>query len=83
MYNNIKIKNMNKEFIDKIRCMLDFLEESDTLISEARRNGDMEREEELLAGLSNAERDLKTCVSLLLRDEKEGGVSATDKEKPF
>jgi len=27
---------MNKELIDKIRCMLDFMEKADALVSEAR-----------------------------------------------
>ena len=60
---------MNKELIDKIRCMLDFIEQFDELVGEARRNGDKERENELYAGLSHADHDLRECVSLLLGDE--------------
>mgnify|MGYP006873038051 CR=1 FL=1 len=74
---------MNKELIDKIRCMLDFIEESDAQINEARRNGDVERWEHLLAGLSNAERDIRGCVSLLLGDEQGDTAPATGKEQPF
>ena len=74
---------MNKELIDKIRCMLDFMEEADAQISEARRNGDVERCEHLLAGLSNAERDIRKCVSLLLGDEQDDTAPATGKEPPF
>ena len=40
---------MDKELIDRLRCMLDFMEEYDALVSEARRNGDIDREEHLLA----------------------------------
>ena len=83
MYNNLKFKNMKKELIDKIRCMLDFIEESDALISEARQNGDMEQEEHLLAGLSNAKHDMRKCVSMLLDDEQDDNAPATGKEPPF
>ena len=82
MYNNLKFKNMNKELIDKIRCMLDFIEESDALISEARRNGDTEQEEHLLAGRSNVKHDMRKCVSILLGDEQDNTL-ATRKEPPF
>ena len=74
---------MNKELIDKIRCMLDFMEKADALVSEARRNGDIEREEHLLVGLSNAERDIRKYVTLLLRDEQDDDAPATGKEQPF
>ena len=74
---------MNKELIDKIRCMLDFMEKADALVSEARRNGDVEREEHLLSGLSNAEWDIRECVSLLLGDEQDDTAQATGKEPPF
>ena len=74
---------MNKELIDRLRCILDFMEEYDALVSEERRNGDIEREEHLLAGLSNAERDIKKCISLLLGDEQDDTAPATGKEQPF
>ena len=73
---------MNKELIDKIRCMLDFMEKADALVSEARRNGDIEREEHLLAGLSNAKHDMRKCVSILLGDEQDN-ILATGNEPPF
>ena len=44
MYNNKKIKNMDKELIGKIRCVLDFVEKYDELLDEAKRNGDTEWE---------------------------------------
>ena len=74
---------MNKELIDRLRCILDFMEEYDVLVSEARRNGDIEREEHLLAGLSNAERDIRKYVPLLLGDEQDDDAPATGKEQPF
>ena len=74
---------MNKELIDKTRCILDFMEKADALVSEARRNGDVEREEHLLAGLSNAERDIRKYVPLLLGNEQDDDVPATGKEPPF
>ena len=73
---------MNKELTDKIRCMLDFIEDSDARISEARRNGDTEQEEHLLAGLSNAKHDMRKCVSILLGDEQDNTLAA-GKEPPF
>ena len=69
--------------IDKIRCMLDFIEESDALIREVRQNGDIEQEEHLLAGLSNAERDIRKGISLLLGDEQDDDAPATGKKPPF
>ena len=74
---------MDKELIDRLRCMLDFMEEHDALVSEARRNGDIDREEHLLAGLSNAERDIRKYVPLLLGDEQDDDAPATGKEPPF
>jgi hypothetical protein len=74
---------MNKELIDKTRCILDFMEKADALVSEARRNGDVEREEHLLAGLSNAERDIRKYVPQLLGNEQDDDVPATGKEPPF
>ena len=74
---------MDKELIDRIRCMPDFMEESDAQISEARRNGDVERWEHLLAGLSNAERDIRKYVSLLPGDEQDDDAPATGREPPF
>ncbi len=74
---------MNKELIDKIRCILDFMEEADALVSEARRNGDAEQEEHLLAGLSNAEQDMRKYASQLLGDEQDDGAPATGTESPF
>ena len=68
---------MNKGLIDKIRCMLDFIEQFDELVGEARRNGDEEREYELYAGLSHADRDLREYVSQLLSDKQDKGTSDT------
>jgi hypothetical protein len=74
---------MNKELIDKIRCILDFMEKADALACEERRKGEAEREEHLLAGLSNAERDIRKYISLLLGDEQDDDAPATGKEPAF
>ncbi len=54
---------MNKELIEKIRCMLDFMEKFDELLDKARRDGDKEWEDELYADLSQAEYSLRECVA--------------------
>jgi len=69
---------MKQEFITKIRCILDFMEEFETLVSNAKRDGDEEWEDELHARLSYAESDLRNYIGLLLGDKKE-----EDDELPF
>ena len=83
MYNNLKNKNMKKELIEKIRCMLDFIEKFDELLGKAKRDGDKEWEDELYADLSQAESSLRECVSRLLDDNEEGYPSAEADELPF
>lgn len=74
----LKIKNMKQELITRIRCILDFIEEFETLVSNAKKDGDEEWEDELHARLSFAESDLRNYVGLLLGDKKE-----EDDELPF
>ena len=73
---------MNKELIKKIRCMLDFIEKYDELVDEAKRTGDTEWENDLYAGLSHAEHDMKECVSQLFGYEQDEVTSAPS-EEPF
>ena len=73
---------MNKELIKKIRCMLDFIEKYDELVDEAKRTGDTEWENDLYAGLSHAEHDMKECVSRLFGDEQDE-VTPVPNEEPF
>ena len=73
---------MDKELIGKIRCMLDFVEKYDELLDRAKRNGDTERENDLHAGLSHAEHDMRECVSRLFGDGQEK-VSSASGEEPF
>jgi len=68
---------MNKEMIDKTRCIPGFMEEYDEL----RRYSDIEREEHLPAALSNAGRDMQEYVPVLL-GEKGDGHPATGRELP-
>ena len=74
---------MKKELIEKIRCMLDFIEKFDELLGKAKRDGDKEWEDELYADLSQAESSLRECVSRLLDDNEEGYPSAEADELPF
>jgi len=69
---------MKQELITRIRCILDFMEEFETLVSNAKRDGDEEWEDELHARLSFAESDLRDYVGLLLGDKQE-----QDDELPF
>ena len=69
---------MKQELITRIRCILDFMEEFETLVSNAKREGDEEWEDELHARLSLAESDLRDYVGLLLGDKQE-----QDDELPF
>ena len=78
MYNDLNDKNMKQELITRIRCILDFMEEFETLVSNAKKDGDEEWEDELHARLSFAESDLRNYVGLLLGDKKE-----EDDELPF
>ena len=73
---------MDKEPIGKIRCMLDFIEKFDELLDEANRTGDTEWEDNLYAGLSRADHDMREYVSLLFGDEPDGVPSIPD-EEPF
>ena len=66
MYNDLNDKNMKQELITRIRCILDFMEEFETLVSNAKRDGDEEWEDELHARLSFAETDLRNYIGLLL-----------------
>ena len=73
---------MDKELIGKIRCVLDFVEKYDELLDEAKRTGDTEWENDLYAGLSHAEYDMRECVSRLFGDEQNEVTSAPN-EEPF
>ena len=55
MYNDFNNKNMKQKLITRIRCILDFMEEFETLVSNAKRDGDEEWEDELHARLIFAE----------------------------
>jgi hypothetical protein len=60
---------MKQELITQIRLRLDFIEEFETLVSDAKSKGDEEWEDELHARLSYAESDLRALVGELLGDE--------------
>jgi len=70
VYNNLKIKTMKKNLITDIRLRLDFMEEFDTLLSDAKKKGDEEWEDELYASLSSAECDLRELVAELLGEKQ-------------
>ena len=62
---------MKQKLITEIRSILDFMEQFDTLLSEAREKGDEEWEDNLHASLSCAEYSLRDHIGLLLGDKQE------------
>ena len=62
---------MKQRLITEIRSILDFMEQFDTLLSEAREKGDEEWEDNLHAALSCAEYSLRDHIGLLLGDKQE------------
>ena len=62
---------MKQEMITRIKSILDFMEEFDTLVDDAKRKGDEEWEDDLHAALSSAESCLRDYVGLLLEDRQE------------
>ena len=61
---------MKQELITRIRCILDFMEEFETLVSNAKKDGDEEWEDNLHAALSRAEYSLRDYIGLLLGDKQ-------------
>ena len=59
---------MDKELINEIRRLLNFMEEFDSLVAKAQKESDTECEEELYGHLSAAEERLRGCVGRLLGD---------------
>ena len=76
-----RFKNMDKETIDEIRNRLNFMEEFDTLVSQAQEKGDAEWENDLYAAESNARYRLRELVDQLLGDVQDGEETAD--EEPF
>ena len=62
---------MKQKLITEIRSILDFMEQFDTLVSEAREKGDEEWEDNLHAALSRAEYSMRDHIGLLLGDKQE------------
>ena len=60
---------MKQKLITRTRCILDFMEEFETPVSNARKDGDEEWEDELHARISFPESDLRALVGELLGDE--------------
>ena len=62
---------MNKELIDEIRNVLNFMEDFDTLVSKAQETDDTEWENDLYAGECSARHRLRELVNQLLGDVQE------------
>ena len=59
---------MDKELIDEIRNVLNFMEEFDTLVGKAQETDDTEWENDLYAGECSARHRLRELVNQLLGD---------------
>ena len=59
---------MNKELIEEIRNVLNFMEEFDALVSKAQETDDTEWENDLYAGECSARHRLRELVNHLLGD---------------
>ena len=62
---------MNKELIDEIKNVLNFMEEFDTLVGKAQETDDTEWENDLYAGECSARNRLRELVDQLLGDVQE------------
>ena len=62
---------MNKELIDEIRNVLNFMEEFDTLVGKAQETDDTEWENDHYAGACSARHRLRELVNQLLGDVQE------------
>ena len=74
---------MDKELINEIRRLLNFMEEFDSLVATAQKESDTECEEELYGHLSAAEERLRDCVGRLLGDVIGESKTAEDAEYTF
>lgn len=74
---------MDKELINEIRRLLNFMEEFDSLVAKAKKESDPEWEEELYGHLSAAEERLRDCVGRLLGDVIGESKAAENAEYTF
>ena len=74
---------MDKELINEIRRLLNFMEEFDSLVAKAKKESDAECEEELYGHLSAADERLRDCVGRLLGDVIGESKAAENAEYTF
>ena len=74
---------MDKELINEIRRLLNFMEEIDSLVAKAKKESDAECEEELYGHLSAADERLRDCVGRLLGDVIGESKAAENAEYTF
>ena len=74
---------MDKELINEIRRLLNFMEEFDSLVAKAKKESDAECEEELYGHLSAADERLRDCVVRLLGDVVGESKAAENAEYTF
>ena len=74
---------MDKELINEIRRLLNFMAEFDSLVAKAKKESDAEGEEELYGHLSAAAERLRDCVGRLLGDVIGESKAAENAEYTF
>lgn len=74
---------MDKELINEIRRLLNFMEVFDSLVAKAKKESDAECEEELYGHLSAADERLRDCVGRLLGDVIGESKAAENAEYTF
>ena len=74
---------MDKELINEIRRLLNFMEEFDSLVAKAKKESDAECEDELYGHLSAADERLRDCVGRLLGDVIGESKAAENAEYTF
>ena len=79
----ITTTEMEQELINDIRHVLEFMEQFDTLVEEAKRTGDTTWENDLYAGECSAGNKLRELADRLLGDVQVGNATHTGDDPPF
>ena len=79
----ITTTEMEQELINDIRHILEFMEQFDTLVEEAKRTGDTTWENDLYAGECSARNKLRELVDRLLGDVQGENATPAGDDPPF
>ena len=79
----ITTTEMEQELINEIRHVLEFMEQFDKLVEEAKRTGDTTWENDLYAGECSARNKLRELVDRLLGDVQGENATPAGADPPF